>query len=385
MSIARTASQTALPPQASPTSNPSSTFFSVATGYKLFTSSAHSQPDPDQEDVIWHEPEAYSAVISRKEHPRDPTSLLSIREVLRQKSGTDDGGGLPISRFGSIGSSTSRLGVATPPSAWAKPDVQISMEAADGEVSGLPGTEESAGKILHEIESVSAESSRPPSVMSGSLNGSSGFVDAHIRRGHASSLISVDSDMTIGKENGSATKLSVPPAPPPKDTFEPSTEQSAAINEAASQSDPTSTSTFASTLTSSLHTAMRYMLNTDDAPRGASPFPKNHHALLSADTKDINERPHIKYDWTIGKRLKFSCTVYYAKQFDHLRRRCGIDDIFLKSLSRSTNWMADGGKSRSNFRKTSDDQFIIKTLVNAWNVADLYVCLSWFKHSVLNF
>jgi 1-phosphatidylinositol-3-phosphate 5-kinase len=32
-----------------------------------------------------------------------------------------------------------------------------------------------------------------------------------------------------------------------------------------------------------------------------------------------------------------------------------------------------GGKSKSNFWKTSDNRFIIKTLVNAWNVADLCV------------
>jgi 1-phosphatidylinositol-3-phosphate 5-kinase len=101
---------------------------------------------------------------------------------------------------------------------------------------------------------------------------------------------------------------------------------------------------------------------------------KNHHGLLTAANADafaIDERPHIKYDWTIGKRLKFSCTVYYAKQFDNLRRRCGIEDVFVKSLSRSANWAAEGGKSKSNFWKTADDRFIIKTLVNAWNVADL--------------
>jgi 1-phosphatidylinositol-3-phosphate 5-kinase len=97
---------------------------------------------------------------------------------------------------------------------------------------------------------------------------------------------------------------------------------------------------------------------------------KKHHALL-ADITSFDERPHIKYDWTVGKRLKFSCTVYYAKQFDLLRKRYGIHDTFLGSLSRSTNWAATGGKSRSNFWKTTDDQFIIKTLVNAWNVADL--------------
>ena len=65
--------------------------------------------------------------------------------------------------------------------------------------------------------------------------------------------------------------------------------------------------------------------------------------------------------------------MYYAKQFDALRRRCGIDAVFLHSLARSQNWLAEGGKSKSNFWKTTDERFIIKTLVNAWNVADLYV------------
>jgi 1-phosphatidylinositol-3-phosphate 5-kinase len=69
--------------------------------------------------------------------------------------------------------------------------------------------------------------------------------------------------------------------------------------------------------------------------------------------------------------LKFSCTVYYAKQFDLLRKRCGIEATYLRSIERSANWLAEGGKSKSNFWKTSDDRFIIKTLVDAWNVADL--------------
>ncbi|KAF9077795.1 hypothetical protein BDP27DRAFT_1357191 [Rhodocollybia butyracea] len=90
MSVTRTASTADLRSPDTPiaSSTSASSFFSAATatGYKLFRTSALVQPDPDQEDVIWHEPEAYSAVISRKEHPRDATSLLSIREVLRQKS-----------------------------------------------------------------------------------------------------------------------------------------------------------------------------------------------------------------------------------------------------------------------------------------------------------
>lgn len=355
MSILRTTStaQDSLAPS-TPESNPPS-FFAAATGFQLFKPSAQS-PDPDADGVVWHEPEAYSAVITRKEHPRDPASLLSFREVLRQKSPVDGSGLLSGSRFGSLGSASLKAaGIGTPPSAWSKPDVQISMQAADGEVNGLPENGESVGKMLQEIDTISNDS-RPGSSMS-SHHTSSGFADAHIKRGKASSLISVESDATVGPDNGSTLHLSIPPEVPEKDDVRTPSAQSS--------------SSFATTFTNGLTQAMRFVINNSDLTRPTSPSSKNHHGLLSTDAANIDERPHIKYDWTIGKRLKFSCTVYYAKQFDSLRKRCGIDDIFLKSLSRSTNWAAEGGKSKSNFWKTSDDRFIIKTLVNAWNVADL--------------
>jgi 1-phosphatidylinositol-3-phosphate 5-kinase len=140
------------------------------------------------------------------------------------------------------------------------------------------------------------------------------------------------------------------------------------------------TSTFATSIASQL---FRFVMNSPEVP--SSPVlqtPKHHGLLHRTDVENIDDRPHIKYDWTVGKRLKFSCTVFYAKQFDSLRRRCGIEDVFVKSLSKSANWAAEGGKSKSNFWKTSDDRFIIKTLVNAWNVADLYVQLSYLPFIV---
>ncbi|KAK7046269.1 hypothetical protein R3P38DRAFT_3175552 [Favolaschia claudopus] len=45
--------------------------------------------------------------------------------------------------------------------------------------------------------------------------------------------------------------------------------------------------------------------------------------------------PHIKYDWTITKRLNFSCAMYYAKQFDNLRKRRGIEDVFVRPRRRA--------------------------------------------------
>ncbi|KAG8733882.1 hypothetical protein FRC11_000760 [Ceratobasidium sp. 423] len=92
----------------------------------------------------------------------------------------------------------------------------------------------------------------------------------------------------------------------------------------------------------------------------------------------------LRYDWTAGNRLKFSCTVYYARQFDAMRRRCGVAEGFNRSLAECANWLAEGGKSKSNFFKTRDDRYIIKSLVNAWNVADLQILIemapSYFRY-----
>jgi 1-phosphatidylinositol-3-phosphate 5-kinase len=60
---------------------------------------------------------------------------------------------------------------------------------------------------------------------------------------------------------------------------------------------------------------------------------------------------YIIVECTHGKK-KFSCTVYYATQFDSLRRRCGIENISIDSLSRCSSWQAVGGKSSSTFFKT---------------------------------
>ncbi|KAG0320175.1 hypothetical protein BGZ99_004665 [Dissophora globulifera] len=79
--------------------------------------------------------------------------------------------------------------------------------------------------------------------------------------------------------------------------------------------------------------------------------------------------PHIKSRFSHGK-TSFSCIVYYAAEFDTLRRRCGIHQAYVPSLSRCTSWAANGGKSKSSFYKTKDDRFVIKQMVSSWNVAE---------------
>jgi hypothetical protein len=53
------------------------------------------------------------------------------------------------------------------------------------------------------------------------------------------------------------------------------------------------------------------------------------------------------------------CKIFFAEQFDALRRNCGVDDIFEQSLARCIKWDVTGGKSGSVFLKTRDNWYII--------------------------
>ena len=277
------------PTEKAPSTSGPSSFFSTTTGYRLLSPSSNDQPDPDQEDVIWHEPEPYSTVITRKEHTRDPTSILSFREVFWQKNhSTEIPSPLLASRFATASNSTSQLLARAPPSAWAKPDVAVSMQAADGEVAVVP--KENAEKLLRDLEGARSETSRLPSVTASDVDAhsmaSSDFVDAHIRRGNASSVISVESDATIGKDVGSQSQgpSSLPPLPPPKDLPQHNGQREA--SEATSSSAmPSTSSSFAGTLASGLNVAMRFVMNNSSEPSRASTpsSSKKHHGLLFAE------------------------------------------------------------------------------------------------------
>jgi 1-phosphatidylinositol-3-phosphate 5-kinase len=280
------------------------------------------------------------------------------------------------------------------------------MQAAGGLVSGLPEAAESAGRLLHAMESGAPESGTGSSFFAGPWRRASDLAvnnagDDKSSAERPPSVASIDSDtvavntndttVTNSGETGAliaeaadahnagpsqlalasiiSSKQPLPPPLPPKEYDKKSREMTPHQHEQTqSQSTVTNTS-ITSSLASTVTNAMRYLLNPNDQARPTSPM--HHHKLLVVDNVPVEDRPHIKYDWTVGKRLKFTCTVYYARQFDLLRRRCGVDDVLPKSLERSQIWAAEGGKSKSNFWKTSDDRFVIKTLVDAWNVADL--------------
>lgn len=76
----------------------------------------------------------------------------------------------------------------------------------------------------------------------------------------------------------------------------------------------------------------------------------------------LHEKNHnIRYSFT-NRGVKAQCKIFYAQSFDALRRKCGVADRFVESLSRCSKWDSKGGKSKSIFLKTMDDRFVLKSL-----------------------
>lgn len=70
---------------------------------------------------------------------------------------------------------------------------------------------------------------------------------------------------------------------------------------------------------------------------------------------------HLKFQFQEGS-AKMLCKVFFAEQFDALRRKCGVAERIVESLSRSIKWDSKGGKTKSVFLKTLDDRFVLKSL-----------------------
>ncbi|KAI9487374.1 MAG: hypothetical protein EXX96DRAFT_475244 [Benjaminiella poitrasii] len=79
----------------------------------------------------------------------------------------------------------------------------------------------------------------------------------------------------------------------------------------------------------------------------------------------------------VHEGIEFTCIVYYAKEFENLRRQCDINQLMIQSLSRCRTWSATGGKSKN-------DRFVIKEMMNAWNMAEkdafLKFAPKYFQH-----
>ncbi|KAI9502783.1 hypothetical protein BX070DRAFT_235203 [Coemansia spiralis] len=91
-----------------------------------------------------------------------------------------------------------------------------------------------------------------------------------------------------------------------------------------------------------------------------------------------SSRHHLPFQFIAGQ-TKFVCRVYYAPQFEALRRCYGCEDSYTESLSRCMAYDAKGGKSGSAFLHTHDKRFVIKQLldISDWN-ADMLVKIFGF-------
>ncbi|KAI0389625.1 hypothetical protein F5Y17DRAFT_448318 [Xylariaceae sp. FL0594] len=91
-----------------------------------------------------------------------------------------------------------------------------------------------------------------------------------------------------------------------------------------------------------------------------------------------NSSRHFKYQFNEGS-AKMLVKIFYAEQFDALRRKCGVADRIVESLSRCVPWDSKGGKTKSVFLKTQDDRLVMKALSQIETQAFLNFAPAYFS------
>ncbi|KAJ5912915.1 hypothetical protein N7504_001798 [Penicillium tannophilum] len=114
-----------------------------------------------------------------------------------------------------------------------------------------------------------------------------------------------------------------------------------------------------------------HVSDTEDDPEVAKEARVEHALLRPTGT-------HLKYQFQEGQ-AKMLCKVFYAEQFDALRKKCGVADRIVESLSRCAKWDSKGGKTKSLFLKTLDDRFILKSLSPVETQAFLKFAPAYFQ------
>ena len=87
---------------------------------------------------------------------------------------------------------------------------------------------------------------------------------------------------------------------------------------------------------------------------------------------------HLKYQFQEGS-AKMLCKIFYSEQFDAVRRKCGVSERTVDSLSRCLKWDSKGGKTKSVFLKTLDDRFVLKSLSQIETQAFLRFAPAYFQ------
>ncbi|PTB65997.1 1-phosphatidylinositol-3-phosphate 5-kinase [Trichoderma citrinoviride] len=121
-----------------------------------------------------------------------------------------------------------------------------------------------------------------------------------------------------------------------------------------------------------------------DMDAGPKSAPASDSAEWATDESELEKSllratgTHLKYQFKEGAAV-MTCKIFYAEQFDALRRKCGVAERIVESLSRCLQWDSKGGKTKSVFLKTLDDRLVLKSLSTVETSAFLRFAPGYFS------
>jgi 1-phosphatidylinositol-3-phosphate 5-kinase len=132
---------------------------------------------------------------------------------------------------------------------------------------------------------------------------------------------------------------------------------------------------------SDAHEALQKEFGKEEVPHASSAGSENDETQIQAELEKtllMVTGTHLKYQFRDGPAL-MTCKIFYAEQFDALRRKCGVDERIVESLSRCLKWDSKGGKTKSVFLKTLDDRLVLKSLSPVETAAFLNFAPGYFS------
>ncbi|CEF63021.1 Phosphatidylinositol phosphate 5-kinase type III [Strongyloides ratti] len=109
---------------------------------------------------------------------------------------------------------------------------------------------------------------------------------------------------------------------------------------------------------------LRHLKNCMDTPLSLKiPESQNKEEVSSRNNEVHHQKNHIDITFE-DINASYFVNVYYAEHFQMLRKICFADgeDMFIRSLSSTTMWKPQGGKSGSDFYRTDDKRFVFKEM-----------------------
>ncbi|ORX34094.1 SAICAR synthase-like protein [Piromyces finnis] len=99
--------------------------------------------------------------------------------------------------------------------------------------------------------------------------------------------------------------------------------------------------------------------NLVETQNSALPTHSNASGIVNDD--NVPDEENTTREFMDGSTRIF-CKIFYPEKFENLRKNCGVDKIYIQSLSHCLKWSNDGVNQVQPFLKTRDDRFIVKQL-----------------------